>query len=108
MALGELLAGKSEWSPGPIRWAPASGQAGDASKLPMANSYSSQGRLSGPKGSLPSFKEYHESDVHQDSNMAQNALSACALGYWLLVCPFFAIPDPSVLRRLLNPWCTSL
>jgi hypothetical protein len=78
------------------------------SKLPMANSYSSQGRPTGPKGSLPSFKEYHESDVHQDSNMGQNALDARELGYWPLVCPFFAIPNSSVLRRLSNPRWASL
>jgi hypothetical protein len=73
------------------------------SKLPTANSYSSKGCPTGPEGSLPSFEEYHKSDVHQDSNMGQNALGIHALGYWLLVCPFFAIPNSSVLRRLSNP-----
>ena len=34
MALNELLAGRFEWSLGPIHWAPASGQAGDALQLP--------------------------------------------------------------------------
>jgi hypothetical protein len=75
------------------------------SQLPMANSYNSRGRPTGPKGSLPSFEEYHESDVHQDSNMGRNAR---VLGYWLLVCPFFTIPDSCVLRRLSNPWWASL
>jgi hypothetical protein len=77
-------------------------------KLPMANSYSSQGHSTGPEGSLSSFKEYHESDIHQDSNMGQNALGAHALGYWPLACPFFAIPNSSVLRRLSNPQWASL
>jgi hypothetical protein len=63
------------------------------SELPMVNSYSSQGRLTSSEGSLPSIEEYHELDVHQDSNMGQNALGARVLGYWLLVCPFLAIPD---------------
>jgi hypothetical protein len=69
MVLGDLLSGRSEWSPGPIHWAPASGQASDALQLLMANSYSSRGRPTGPEGSLPSVKEYHEFDIHQDSNM---------------------------------------
>jgi hypothetical protein len=30
MALGELLVGRSEWSPDPIRWALTYDQAGDA------------------------------------------------------------------------------
>jgi hypothetical protein len=93
MALDELFMGRFEWGLDPIRWAPASGQAGDTPQFSMVDSYSSRGRPTTPEGSLPSVKEYHESDVHQDSNMGQNALSAHALGYWPLVCLFVAIPD---------------
>jgi hypothetical protein len=53
--------------------------------LPIADSYSSRGRLTSPEGSLLSFEEYHELDVHQDPNMGRNALSAHVLGYWPLV-----------------------
>jgi hypothetical protein len=69
----------------------------------MADSYSSQGRPTGPEGSLPFIEEYHESDIHQDSNMGQNALGARALGYWPLVCPFFAIPDSKCLEAVVEP-----
>jgi hypothetical protein len=69
VALGVLLAGKSEQSPSPIRWAPLVVKLVTHSKLPMANSYSSRGRPTGLEGLLPPFEEYHESDVHQDSNM---------------------------------------
>jgi hypothetical protein len=34
MVLGELLASKSEWSPSPIRWALAIGQASDILQTP--------------------------------------------------------------------------
>jgi hypothetical protein len=73
------------------------------SKLSTSNSYNSLGRLTGLEGSLPSFEEYHESDVHRDSNMGRNALGAHALGRWLLVCPFFAIPNSIALKRLVKP-----
>jgi hypothetical protein len=66
--------------PSPIHWALAGGQAGDALQLSMADSYSSQGHPTGPEGSLPSVEEYPESDVHQDSNLGQNALGTHALG----------------------------
>jgi hypothetical protein len=82
------------------------------SKFLMADSYSSQGCPTGPEGSSPSIEEYHESTIHQDSNMGRNALSACALGYWLLVCPFLTIPDSkcpgataeSTVGQPLNNW----
>jgi hypothetical protein len=93
MALGELLAGRSGWSPDPIRRGWLVVKLVTYFKLSMVDSYSSRGRPTGPEGSLPSIEEYHESDIHQDSNMGRNALSACAPGYWPLVCPFFAIPD---------------
>jgi hypothetical protein len=51
------------------------------SKFLRVDSYSSQGCPTGPEGSLPFLKEYHESDVHQDSNMGQNALGAHAPRY---------------------------
>ena len=44
----------------------------------MADSYSSRGCLTGLEGSMPSTKEYHESIIHQNSNMGQNALGARA------------------------------
>jgi hypothetical protein len=72
-------------------------------ELSMVDSYSSRGRLTGPEGSLPSIEEYHESDVHQDSNMGWNALSACAPGYWSLVCPFLSIPDSKCPRVAVEP-----
>jgi hypothetical protein len=59
----------------------------------MADSYSSWGHPTGSEGSLPSIEEYHESVVHQDSKIGQNALGAHTLGYWPLVCPFRTIPD---------------
>jgi hypothetical protein len=102
MALGELLVGRSKWSPGPICWVPAGCQAGD-SKFPMVNSYSSRGRPTGPEGSLPSIEEYHESNVNQDSDKGRNGLGARALGYWLLVCPFLTIPDSKCPRAAVEP-----
>jgi hypothetical protein len=63
------------------------------SELLMADSCSSRGRSISPEGSLPSIEEYHESDIHLDSNMGQNALGAHGLGDWPLVCPFLAIPN---------------
>jgi hypothetical protein len=45
---------------------------------------------------MPSVGEYHESTINRDSNMGQDALGACTLGYWPLVCPSFAIPDSTV------------
>jgi hypothetical protein len=91
VALYELLVGRSTWSPGPICGLVI--KLVTHSKFPMADPYSSRGRPTGPEGSLPSVEEYHEANVHQDSNLGQNALGANALGYWLLVCPFLAIPD---------------
>jgi hypothetical protein len=85
------------------------------SKLSMADSYSSRGCSSSPEGSLPPVEEYHEFDIHQDSNVGWNAFGAHALGYWPLVCPFLAIPDskcpeaavkPTV-GRPSNPWTVS-
>jgi hypothetical protein len=73
------------------------------SKLPMADSYSSRGRPTGPKGSLPSVEEYHESDIHHDSNMGRNALGARALGYWPLVFRFYAIPDSKCPEAAIKP-----
>jgi hypothetical protein len=50
------------------------------SQLLTTDSYSSLGCPTGPEGSLPSFEEYHESDVHQDSIMGWDALGTHALG----------------------------
>jgi ABC-type Fe3+ transport system permease subunit len=35
--------------------------------------------------------------------MRRNALGAHALGRWLLVCPFFVIPNSIALKRLVEP-----
>jgi hypothetical protein len=80
------------------------------SKFLMVDSYNSRTHPTGPEGSLPSVKEYHESDVHQDSKMGRNALGARALGSWPLVCPFLVIPkcpraavEPTM-GQPSNPW----
>jgi hypothetical protein len=70
------------------------------SKFLMVDSYSSQGRPTGFEGLLLSNEEYHESNVHQDSNMGQNALGA---RYWPLVCPFLAIPKSNCPRAVVEP-----
>jgi hypothetical protein len=78
MALGKLLVGRFEWSPGPICWVSAGGQAGTYSKLLMVNSYSSWGYPTGPEG------------TH-------------ALGYWLQVCPFLTITNSKCPRAAVEP-----
>jgi hypothetical protein len=69
-----------------------------------ANPYSSWVRPTGPRGSLPSFKEKSWPSYSQDLNVDRDARGAQTPGYWPLASPSVATPHSSgALERLSNP-----